>query len=449
MAMSKFLETLQGFKLREKLLLFYIASLPIMKTAIMPIFKEKLQFSELIFLAILACCLGDFIKMIKFLSRQAISAASAALALAAAFSLIRNGVSLSSVIECSGLIYLLSLFLLCILIIRSESLFWFIIKAWIAVSLLVVCLGFLAWGTSLLLKDYYHNPFVLFYAPFSSVISFPRIISTFRNPNMLLTYLHITLGMIIPLFLLAKNRNKKIICISVIFLLLLAVILTGSRHILGVLFTLFLLALFLKKEMNKKGFWAFILGLFFIAQLFITAVFTRWTIYPVKAEKIPASKQLSISFSYADSIYNLQQMTAISIIKDHPFFGIGPGKFPDKFMEYTLWEKYADTLKIEEIGGPYKSDPHSTYLGIFAETGIFGLLSFFLIIYFIFVNLSETLKKPASNLMHRYFGLSFLAIVSGFLLNAFIIEIISMRHFWVLLALIVAQRNIIVKQANE
>src|SRR3989338_3317858 len=125
--MNKFLESLQGFRLREKLLLFYIASLPIMKTPSLPIFKERLQFSELIFLAMLACCLGDFIKMKKFLSRQAISRVLAVFALATAFSLIKSGISLNAVLEYIGLIYLLCLFLVLVFIIRTESFFYFII----------------------------------------------------------------------------------------------------------------------------------------------------------------------------------------------------------------------------------------------------------------------------------------------------------------------------------
>ena len=446
--MNKFLESLQGFRLREKLLLFYIASLPIMKTPSLPIFKERLQFSELIFLAMLACCLGDFIKMKKFLSRQAISRVLAVFALATAFSLIKSGISLNAVLEYIGLIYLLCLFFVLVFIIRTESFFYFIIKAWIVASFFVACLGFFSWVVSFLLKGNYHNPFLLFYAPFSSVIFFPRIISTFRNPNMLLTYLHITIGIIIPLFLLTKRKNEKAPYLFTVSFLLLNMLLTGSRHILGVLLTLLLSAIYLNGSRNKKSFLVFILSLLFIAQLFITSVFMRWTIYPLRIEKIHSLKEVKVSFSYADSIYNLQQRTALRIIKRHPFFGVGPGNFPGKFKEYAPWDRYGDTLKIEEISGPYKSDPHSTYLGIFAETGIFGLLSFLLVVCFIFAYLLETLKKSGNNLTQRYFAFAFLAIVIGFLFNAFIIDIISMRHFWVLLALIIAQNNIFVKHAR-
>ncbi len=91
---------------------------------------------------------------------------------------------------------------------------------------------------------------------------------------------------------------------------------------------------------------------------------------------------------------------AFAMIKDHPILGQGIGTFMDNFR------KYMPNLIIQYA--------HNCFLQIWAETGIFSLLSFlgFLVLLF-----SEWIK--AFNKNHNFLILGLLCGIFGFLVHSF------------------------------
>ncbi len=116
-------------------------------------------------------------------------------------------------------------------------------------------------------------------------------------------------------------------------------------------------------------------------------------------------------------------LVALKMIKDHPFFGVGVGTFMANFS------KYLPNCNV--------SYAHNCYLQIWAETGIFSLISFMLfigsLIYF-------GVKKFLASKDFLLLGL--LSGVVGFLIHSFFeVNLYSLRLailFWVWIGLISA-----------
>lgn len=64
--------------------------------------------------------------------------------------------------------------------------------------------------------------------------------------------------------------------------------------------------------------------------------------------------------------------SAVKIITDNPFFGIGPGNFQDKYLEY---QKYFPPYLEWAV-----PQPHNIYLAFWLQSGILGLLGFMFLI---------------------------------------------------------------------
>lgn len=436
---------IRGLKFREKMLILYVIFIPVMRAPSLPILSDKIQISDIIFLGFLISCLKDLFKLVRYSLSQPEVKVSLMFAFAVLVSALIKKVSLNSFIEFSKIIYLLLVFMLSMSIVRNREIFWVVIKTWTIVSVIVALIGLITLTISYLIKSYHINPFIICQQQLSSIIFIPRVTSTFRNPNMFLTYLHLGLGFAVLLCLVEKRRVDKIVLGVAIGVIFIAMLCTGSRHIVGVILTLFVINHFISKITGQHNFIYYFLGFIFIIVLIFVFLTARWTIYPVKFEKNDSIRQLNVSVTLADSIYFIQHLAALKMTKDNPFIGVGLGNFPEKFVKYTDWDKYKLTFDIENVDRIFKSDPHSTYLGVLAETGIIGLLPLLVFFYLVVKNLLLEYKLCVNNMAYRYSLVCFFAINIGFLLNAFIIDILTMRHLWVFLALCVAQRNILRK----
>ncbi len=87
------------------------------------------------------------------------------------------------------------------------------------------------------------------------------------------------------------------------------------------------------------------------------------------------------------------------VIKDHKILGVGFGSYKNFFDNQDNWDKYVN-LKF--------GYPHNNYLHIYAETGIFSLILFILIIIYIFVKL---LLKSSNYNNNYYILISWICIL--------------------------------------
>lgn len=230
-----------------------------------------------------------------------------------------------------------------------------------------------------------------------------RTIGTFPSPNIFGGYLLINLFFL--LHLLFELRSIRMILFKILPLvaIIFALILTKSLGV-WLSLTLALIVLFLsfyKFIKHKKS----IILLFTIFIFFILSF---------------------ILFSRRDRLIDLQNsqnsitqrlnywQTTISIIKDHPILGVGPGNFKEVFLKYKVGIN---------TGTRYA---HNIFLHQWSETGILGLLGIvFLVNTFIIKSISRS----------RYLFLAGLAFIFHNLIDiTYFIPEVGI-FWWVLLAL--------------
>ena len=200
----------------------------------------------------------------------------------------------------------------------------------------------------------------------------------FKHYNSLAAYLVCILTLFISV-IPAKKREGKVIYLAIsllLFLLVGCLFLTFSRGAwVGFLFACLLMLLLSRR-------WKIILPLLGFFMLALLA--------PGIRERVLGGD--SGRFSVWSG--------ACGMIKEHPFFGVGIGTFMSNFSKYT-----------KGLGVQYA---HNCYLQIWAETGIFALLSF---LGFVIAILSQGIKSFIKT--HDYIALGLSCAIFGFLAHSF------------------------------
>ncbi|MCX5679603.1 MAG: O-antigen ligase family protein [Candidatus Omnitrophica bacterium] len=237
-------------------------------------------------------------------------------------------------------------------------------------------------------------------------------IGPFKNQNSLAAYLTCIIPIALAFSLWRwKKGVVKLSLLLVTGLLILASVWTTSRGgLLGLIAGLIFIILVFSYSRIKKVFWPIFLSsyLFFMPLVGIVLLFSR-------------NKQGS----------NSERLTlihgALRMIKEHPFLGKGVGTFMDYCALYT-----------NNFGAYYV---HNCYLQIWAESGVFSLLSFLLFVGYVFYRSIEVcLRTPKSLNLFIFIGLN--AGLLAFLVHSsFEVHLYSFQLsflFWVVLGLTVA-----------
>lgn len=98
--------------------------------------------------------------------------------------------------------------------------------------------------------------------------------------------------------------------------------------------------------------------------------------------------------------------SATAILKDHPFFGIGPGNFQDTYLAY------------QQFFPPYLEwavpQPHNLYLAFWLQTGIIGLIGFlWLVTSWLRDSLRYVCQKQQAPLMKALVGIMAAILIHG------------------------------------
>ncbi len=203
-----------------------------------------------------------------------------------------------------------------------------------------------AWGFSLL-------ALIGFF--FGRVTYDGRLQGIFNSPNYLAMYL--APAIMIGIFLWKEGKNKYLFSLPVI---LGAFYLTYSFAAWGALLGSFFFINLLnwQKKINLK------------TPLGILIFITFLLILQLKTEKLDNLLNLSERSSLASRAMIWE--VAGKIIQNHPIWGIGPGQFQEKYLEYQKY--YPPYL---EWAVPH---PHSLYLNFYLSTGILGLGAFLVLV---------------------------------------------------------------------
>lgn len=181
-----------------------------------------------------------------------------------------------------------------------------------------------------------------------------RVYSTFSNPNVFGEYLLLVIPFSIILFIESRGWLKKIFWFANFGILMLALILTFSRGCwLGIIFSLFLLAILIDKRLIWLGVLCLILAPFILPE----SIITRFTSIGNMADS---------STSYRVYIW----IGTIAMLKDYFLSGIGLGTASFNLV-YPLYA-------YNDIVAPHS---HSLYLQLFVEYGVVGFIVFIGVIY--------------------------------------------------------------------
>lgn len=263
-----------------------------------------------------------------------------------------------------------------------------------------------------------------------------RLQGTFGNPNTFAPYLNSALvfGLIL-LLLEGTSWFGKLLTAILAAAILSAGILTSSRGVVGIVFTVGLVSLAtIPPTRAGRAARYLIVSILLGSALVVTAV-SIWWVYPVRVVVHPEVGELTLTLNSDRSPYYLYHRGAIRMFLDHPLTGIGPGRFNQNFREYLSWEEaYRSWRWFSDPHGAWEryvggSDPHSTWLGWLAKGGVVGM--FFLIGF---------LARVFSRLVRNALPISrvpfvFMAGLAGFVLIGFYVEIIHLRFFWLMLGI--------------
>jgi len=192
--------------------------------------------------------------------------------------------------------------------------------------------------------------------------------ASFGNPNFFAGYLIIVIPAALTLFF-KTDGSKKYLCLLLFVLLTADLIFNRTRGawIACSVSLIYLLVVSLVK--NKKLLFAIGIIIVLLGVLFGISKFSKYqTINPA-----------SQSPSVAERLFKWQ--TAVEIIKEHPFIGIGAGNLKINFALYQAKVKEKTNFSLR---GTSESNVHNEFLQIWAETGTLGLLSFLMIFVFYF-----------------------------------------------------------------
>lgn len=355
-----------------------------------------------------------------------------------------NSVNLfASFVELAALIYLAALFILILNIISTPQRLRYLLNIYLFVSLVISLIGLYYFCLALSMDNAINSRFLFYNTIESMAHHFPRIQVTLETPNMMLSYLHAALIAGIILFLLEKRPKIRTLIFLSIAIILTVAFFTGSRRFTGLLLSLFIiLCLFGKSKIISVVKYASFLG--FIFFLVISVITSIWVVFPVELRT--DKRNINLKANYAYSLHFIQPVASINMLKKHPFIGVGFGTYNRHFKENVDWEWLRSAFGFEAYPEYTKSvenktlsfDPHSVFLGTLAETGLvgfFGLICFFSMYMMLLI---KRFRKSDKYSLQKIVSGCILAGFIGFLLNGLTMDILSMRHFWIMMAIGIA-----------
>lgn len=212
---------------------------------------------------------------------------------------------------------------------------------------------------------------------------FKRGIGTTRDPNTLALLIIFAIPMIIHMIFNAKTRSNRLVLIILFFINLLAIVTTFSRS--GALAVCIILIVVFGKKIKKIE--ARQLGLI-ISFLLLSVVILFSLIPPSYWDR---QKSLSKSGDKAVGRRLSYVIVGLESVKEHPFFGTGPGTFPE------IYAVSGYALKFSKKDQSNKRFAHNSYIEIVVGTGIIGLILFVAILLKTYANYSSSRKKALAS----------------------------------------------------
>ena len=258
----------------------------------------------------------------------------------------------------------------------------------------------------------------------------------------------LVMNMAIPfayfMFLETSSTKKKILYLSACCIFIAANVASLSR---GGFVGLIPVILYCWYKTPKK-FLSTVIITIMVGVLCLTAPSTYWD--EVKSIKEENKK----TGTGEERIY--QWKIGWNMFLDNPLIGVGQGNFPFRFREYEIAAGFYEGLHGRSRAG---RAAHSLYFTLIPELGILGILLFGGMIYFSYKDLKWILKIEKDFLFKQQFDKTIQKLhkirfiifgitgaMLGYLISGIFLSVLYYPHFWLLIALCVALRNIVQNQ---
>lgn len=416
-----------------RLLALYILLLSLGTKFNLPLFGKEIQLADLFFIFILVKVISKMrigSERILFKPPAVIRYLVLTLLLLLLLSCLFSLKITRSLIEFMAIVYLVTLYLWVSNIPLDRQRFKSLLYLWLYLS---GGLCILALGGFVLSTMFDKNTWLVQnYPSMKSLIPFGRVTATFPTMNMFASFLHVSVVFLL-VFIVYERWRPRYILLAVFMLI--CVLLSASRNLLGIFITIFLALLPIRSRpySSMSKYISFSLSL---ALLFLVTVTTIWCIFPAKINYDRKAHTFSLSVNTAPSLYAILNRMSIRMIKEKFLLGVGPGMFNQTMIEQLDWGEAKDTYEAKGISDRNASvDPHNTYLGWAAEAG----LPFVIVMIGLFYSIARFIWKGYRASGSDYFlgGFCYICLcgMAGFILNGLYIDILTMRHFWVMLGL--------------
>ncbi|MBI1288182.1 MAG: hypothetical protein GC178_11470 [Flavobacteriales bacterium] len=236
------------------------------------------------------------------------------------------------------------------------------------------------------------------------------------------------------------SRSWKVIFVGVLLLFTVALILSYTRaawvSLIGALGVYIVMRLRIK-----------FITIFSIAVVFIVGLALSWDSILMKLEKNRQDSSAELA-EHVQSISNISTdasnlerlnrwSSAWRMFKERPFVGWGPGTY---MFQYAPFQLSDNKTSISTNAGD-KGNAHSEYIGPLAESGVFGMLSFVIIVICV-IYYAVKLYYRMENREHRLYLINMLLGLITYLihgaLNNFLDTDKASAPFWGFIAAIVA-----------
>jgi O-antigen ligase len=242
-----------------------------------------------------------------------------------------------------------------------------------------------------------------------------RLSAFYLSPNYLALFLApaVFIGIYLIRQSLEKRKDIPIYPISLIIILI-NLYLTYSYAAWVSIILSFLVMLLIQKTFSRK--------------LAITIILASMIVIAFQAKNEKFSNLFNNSERSSLSSRIMIWKSSLKILKDNPIFGIGPGNFQNKYLEY---QKYFPPYLEWAV-----PEPHNLYLAFWLQSGILGIIGFLLII-------SAWLKNIIAEIKNQKNSPIFLAALFSIMLYILIHGLIDTPYwkndlsviFWIIFSL--------------
>jgi len=236
----------------------------------------------------------------------------------------------------------------------------------------------------------------------------------------------------------AHTSLSKFLAVSSSLFILLAMLFTESR---GAFLALVLVLIFIAIDLRIKS--TSLLAVASIGLIFLLLVPSRYT-ERIKSLNIFFQPNQEYGLAQDESVEGRREkmLVGLAMFRDNPFLGVGFANYSDNYWSY------AGNLGLEAATKNVNSEtterePHSLYIEIMAETGIFGIASFLAFLGTLLYGLYQTRYKINANQKNPdpdwpAWISSLMMSIFTFLVAGFFLHGIGFRFIWVLSGLAMA-----------